>query len=189
MADKTRDPVSGLSDAELAGILADETGSLKARLESMETSAIHQGVPNLHSSSETIPEQAYRPGVISMAANGLAGWYLKCERKGNHPSSNESFRFDAEWGGVNFGYSSGRGHDVRGFFACATFDRAVSVRRPIWVGIGKVTYHDRVELWADPNLWSPGGTIWWGEVWGWFGIGFSESELARWHLRLSIKCT
>lgn len=176
-----------VEDEDLLDILRDDSGTLAERIRAIRQDTLRaKATEELEecTASGTDVEADYFSGEYEAEAAGLKGIYLNFYRKGNHQDFN-SARIETPWGARNLGYSV-NGHHVGDLFRKGTYTVKVKVRRPIWIGIGKVTFHSRCELAFSTN-WNPSGVRWWGECWGWYGIGFSESVLCEWKIKVTLR--
>jgi hypothetical protein len=175
-----------VGDEELIRFLADEGRILRSRLERISQSTFEKYSPTILNSSEApelinsdlvtpihVAEKSVLPGI---AVNVL-------RKNASHHDFNTGEIF-TPWGSREFGYSDG--NSVGDLFRKGkNIAVAVRVNRPFWVGIGTMTYHSRVELFCDPRHWRPGGVVWWGEVFGWYGPGLGGT-LHEWTFNWTI---
>jgi hypothetical protein len=174
-----------ISDEELITFLNDEDEKLKSRLENISPETYKQfslQSVNVKQQGEFIASELATPMYLPkmVALPGISFRVLRKNQSHNDPNTGEIF---TPIGSREFGYSSN--NSVGDLFQTGSYDIRVRVNRPFWVGIGKVTYHTRVELFFDAGHWTPGGVAWWGEVWGWYGTGVG-STLQEWTIRITL---
>ena len=174
----------GMSNVQLLELLVDEKGKLSQHIKGGLTSGeIVEPRPEITESSHLVESSQNYASIVRLAEqSSLGGIFFHVIRKGSGHNDPNWGRILTRGGRRDYGY--GR-HAVGDLFSLGTNDCRAEVWRPWWIGIGKVTYHTRVELYFDPAHWDPGGVAWWGEVWGWWSIG-KESKLEGWGFKMTL---
>ena len=183
MTKKSADFV-GMSGTDLMKLLADEENELSEYIkEGLECGDIIEPDTEITESSMQLEStQEYSSSIQINRQSSLGGIYFNVLRKGAGHNDPNWAHIRARRGARDYGY--GR-HAVGNLFALGTNNCSAEVWRPIWIGIGRVTYHTRIELYFDPLHWRPGGVAWWGEVWGWWSIGLKK-RLENWKIRVTL---